>query len=110
MLKCKVIPWFRPGEPAAHLGVLVRAAGVEHHVQIHGRMGRPSSAICAFGIPSAVGSTVRARLAQPGRHARQPCQIRQPVPVTLAQHKSRSKRHAPLSRSTDRKPTYNTRH
>jgi hypothetical protein len=29
-------------------------------------------------------------LGQPGRHARQPRQIRRPVPVTLTQHKSRS--------------------
>ena len=29
-------------------------------------------------------------LGQPGRHARQPRQIRQPVPVTLTQHQSRS--------------------
>ena len=49
-------------------------------------------------------------LRQPRRHARQPGQLSQPLAVTLTRDKSSSTRHAPLSRSTNRKTTFNTRH
>ena len=49
-------------------------------------------------------------LRQAGRHARQPGQVSQLLAIALAQRQGRSKGHAPLSRQSNRKTTYDTRH
>ena len=43
-------------------------------------------------------------------NATPPGQLSQPLTVTLTQDQCRSYRHAPLSRSTERKTSFNTRH